>query len=504
MKLFFGANDYNLILEKILDSKYFSSNAKSLLLSMIYKIENFYEDYKTVKNISKTKEEFLNEIIDDIKKYCDNIKLVEPDSDEAKIIKENNLLAVTNEEERSILSYPTEVALLYAISDVIPKFFYVPSNFLFKSSMQQLLVNGYNENNLEILSDFNGWSWDIDLKYKNNLQDNLIYQNFLILLGNEFLDEWLIQNTKDINYLDKIKLNLYNTKYFEYLCKYLYINTDKKDREKLDKLCEEKKQELRKISNKPKYFEELKSKKMKYLKEVEKIDKLLNDKDALRNEYIKKNLKLEESKRLPTVNSYRKIVEKRRKVCLENITLIGKSMSPIDYMKNKKELEDFINSIDYKVNNEEELMIMLQEEFIKALEIKLSDLETVDELLDYIYKLRYYRFLYITNEKQVKDIENLDVKIQDIFKLAIVRALENDILRKITTNNKFNSEIINIILDTKIMNLKEIKFEIAIKESEMQVRVYEKEVYEKDFIIPCSYTKKEILVKLNKSVKLFI
>ena len=44
MKLFWGNTDYNLILEKILDSKYFSSNSKSLLLSMIYKIENCYDD----------------------------------------------------------------------------------------------------------------------------------------------------------------------------------------------------------------------------------------------------------------------------------------------------------------------------------------------------------------------------------------------------------------------------------------------------------------------------
>ena len=123
MKLFSKDNDYNLILEKILDSKYFSSNSKSLLLSMVYKIENFYTDYQKVKNINKTKEEFLEKIIDTIKKYCDNIKLVEPDSKDAKILKDNNVLALTNERERSILSYPTEIALLYAISDEFHQLF---------------------------------------------------------------------------------------------------------------------------------------------------------------------------------------------------------------------------------------------------------------------------------------------------------------------------------------------------------------------------------------------
>ena len=153
--LFRGNTDYNLILEKILDSKYFSSNAKSLLLSMVYKIESFYKDYQKIKDIEKTKEEFLSELVEYIKKYCDNIKLIEPGSKDAEILKENNLLALTNERERSILSYPTEIALLYAISDVVPKYFYIPESFSYKSAFQWLLVNGYNENNLEILSDFN-------------------------------------------------------------------------------------------------------------------------------------------------------------------------------------------------------------------------------------------------------------------------------------------------------------------------------------------------------------
>ena len=108
---------------------------------MIYKIENCYDDYKKVKHIQKNKIEFLNEIIEIVKKYCDNIKLVEPDSNNAKILRENNVLALTNERERSILAYPTELSLLYAISDVLPKYFYIPDTFKFKNALQRLLVN---------------------------------------------------------------------------------------------------------------------------------------------------------------------------------------------------------------------------------------------------------------------------------------------------------------------------------------------------------------------------
>ena len=267
MKLFWQSADYNLILEKILDSKCFSSNSKSLLLSMIYKLEEFYKDYQTVKNLDTTKYEFLNLILETIKKYCDNIKLVEPD--DADVLKKNNVLALTNEKERSILCYPTENALLYAISDIMPKYFYVSNSFEYKNSFQRTLVNGYNDNILEILSDFNGWSWDVNIKQKRNFQDALIYQNMVIIFGNNFMEEWREKDTVDNNSLNQIEKYFSNTKYFEYLCKYLVFGLTVKEKAKTNKELANKIKELEKISDKITYFEYIKKLKLRYLKELD-------------------------------------------------------------------------------------------------------------------------------------------------------------------------------------------------------------------------------------------
>ena len=137
MSLFSKLKDYNVELEEILDNKYFSSNIKNLLLSMIYKIEVSYDDYSKVKRCVRSKEDFLNEIIEIIRLYCDNLKTVEPDSDQAKMLISHNVRALTNEKERSILAYPTE----YAISEISPKYFYVDQKFLLKKELQNTLVN---------------------------------------------------------------------------------------------------------------------------------------------------------------------------------------------------------------------------------------------------------------------------------------------------------------------------------------------------------------------------
>lgn len=502
MKLFSKDNDYNLILERILDSKYFSSNSKSLLLSMIYKIENCYEDYEKVKNISQTKEEFLEKIIDTIKKYCDNIKLVEPDSKDAEILRENNLLAVTNEKERSILSYPTEIALLYAISDVLPKYFYIPDSFLLKNAFQSTLVNGFNQNNLEVLSDFNGWSWDINLKLKNNITDNLIYQNFIILFGIDFLNDWMENSSTKRDFISEVKSRFLGTKYFEILCKYLYLNSLEKDKKRIDKIIEEKQKEYEKISDKPKFFEEIKSKKLRLLKQLENIDILLNDKEKLMKKYIQSNLKLEEKKKFLTLNSYKQTLELKRENCLKEINRLGNLMKPTNYINYKKDLEDAINFI--VPIEKENIDEMLQIEFIKVLEKDAQDIENTEEIIDYIFKIRYYKNLYINEDLKISSVKSLN--LDNILKILIVKGVKADkpVIRNIVSDENKNFEIIKNILDTKILDLKDIKFEVNLKENKLAVKVYEDEVYEKDFEIDFENSKKDVLVKQNKKLKLFI
>ena len=187
MNLFSKLKDYNAELDTILDKKYFSSNVKNLLLNLVYKLEISYKDFEVVKKCVRTKEEFFNELIENIRLYCDNVKTVEPDSDQAKMLKKHSVNALTNTKERSILCYPTELALLYAISDISPKYFYMDSKILVKNRFQTALVNGYIYNNTEILRDFSGWSWDRTYPRKFEYTDNLIYYNLQVILGEKFL-----------------------------------------------------------------------------------------------------------------------------------------------------------------------------------------------------------------------------------------------------------------------------------------------------------------------------
>ena len=112
MRLFSKLKDYNEILEAVLDKKYFSSNIKNLLLNMIYKLEIAYPDYVEIKRTVRNKDDFLEELIDAIKNYCEHIQVVEPDAKESEILRKYNVYALANDRERRILAYPTAIGFL--------------------------------------------------------------------------------------------------------------------------------------------------------------------------------------------------------------------------------------------------------------------------------------------------------------------------------------------------------------------------------------------------------
>ncbi len=190
-RLFFKLKDYNYILDKILEEKNFSEDAKNLLLSMIYKIETSYNDYSQIKGIYEKKNQFIDEIIEVISKYCRYLFLVDPKNEEVKMLKENKVIALTNEKEQRIYAYPTEQAILYGICDIKPKYFYIPRGYYYiKNRFQGLLVEGSILNNTEVIRNFNGWAWNYQEDSQINQIPNMIYQSIRMLIGEDFLKEW--------------------------------------------------------------------------------------------------------------------------------------------------------------------------------------------------------------------------------------------------------------------------------------------------------------------------
>ena len=68
--------DKNEELERILDGKQIDEQARNLLQGILYKIEVSYKDYQKVKAIEQTEEQYVDELIMNIKKNCNKIQVV--------------------------------------------------------------------------------------------------------------------------------------------------------------------------------------------------------------------------------------------------------------------------------------------------------------------------------------------------------------------------------------------------------------------------------------------
>ncbi len=506
MNLFSKLKDYNSELEDVLDRKYFSANVKNLLLSMIYKIENSYKDYAIIKRSVRTKDEFLTELVETIDKYCDNFKIVDPKNKGAEILQKHKVLALTNEKERSLLAYPTETALLYAISDIAPKFFYVKNEVIFKKLIQDMLVEGYNTNNLEILVNFNGWSWDTKSKSNGKYINNLIYQNFLFLVGEGVLKEWRTTSSMKVDYLGEIedrinKLDKDNN-FLLYMHKILYAKLSKKEKEQIDVKLKEKCKELVKVRDKDKYLETMKTKKLKLTKVLEKIDLTLSDENILAKEFKKRNSKLADDKKMSSIKVFINLLNREREATLVEFKEASDVLLPVNYLKYKAKLEKYEAIYKNKESIDKDIVEM-EKCFLKLMEQKTMNAMTNNEIKDLIYILRYLKNVNINKDYQIKDIPALNKYIDKILKRAITRACKSGIIKIISMDINTNYEIIKFAIDGTIIELEEIKLCLEIQKGELTIKVYDKEIYDKETTIKFTGDKKDIEVKLNKTTKLF-
>ena len=107
--------DYNNELEKILENKLFSYDVKNLLLSMLYKIENAYRDYETVKVEVPSKKEFIENILRIIREKALKILLVKPGAPEAKELEQKNVKYKVDKENGEIVCFQNEFVMLTAL-----------------------------------------------------------------------------------------------------------------------------------------------------------------------------------------------------------------------------------------------------------------------------------------------------------------------------------------------------------------------------------------------------
>lgn len=511
--------NYNNELEEVLENKTFDENTKSMLLSILYKIETAYKDYEKVKQDIESKEEFIEAIIKIIKDDCEDIKIVRLNSEESKIL--NNRTFLVEKAHKRIICYPIERKLLYAISKIDKKEKIIKDEyFIINTTLSELINVGKNIDTVEPMRDFNGYSWTTLAREIESIAHNLIYQNLRILVGNKFLNNWIKNNEYIIDYLELFKTRLdekYGTKNekeilktLENLSILLAMKFDKKIKEKMlaDKAEIEKK--LEEIKDKQKFIEKITEEKRKITKEIKEIDETMNNKDMLQKEYEKRNETLPLQEKIFSKRILSKIMEDERDEKIKKIEDLNEVLSPKKFVKYKEKLEiqeeylklTEVTDIEKEI---EENLIELQKKFLECYKIKIEKVETKNDLIKLIYIFRYYNLLPLNQEENINQIKEIEKEIEIVERELIKKGHELKIIDTFSKEEDIDYQILKSIFEVRVINLENLYIRISKEKDKYYIQLFDENAFEEKVEIKDmgKLNKKNLEKRINKKIKIF-
>lgn len=500
--------DYKNDLELVLENKQFDEEAKSLLLSIFYKLDNFYKDYMVVKKECESKNKFLEDYIETIKNNCNKITILPPQEFH------KNKRYTVNRENKEIESFPSENVLLYAVYELNEKEnnIDVKSDDFTNKCINFVLNKGKTINSIEPIRDFNGWSWNVEINNTKNIEYNLLFQNLLILFDYNFVNE----NINKANIMsimkDKVNAEKLGKKGYQFLeslnelCILIYNNSSIENHNKCVKYKRTIINKINMLNNRREYIDEKTERNKVLIKQIKKIALILNDINLLRSEF-EKFKEIDENKYL-SISDFVDDLENQRNDLLKKIEDNNKLISPKEYLKNQDvyknilELYTSIKEEQKKVNIQNKL-VKLQKLFLACIQLKIEKIETKRDLFNTATELRYYSNVPYKKGKSVVTEAKIAEMFEKVTENLIYKMVENKVIDIGFRTKKLNYEILKYIFKTKIIKLDNLVLKMHfVNKNQIEVEYYDGNMLDNTqcFDIPFD---EEIVNKKDKKVKVF-
>ena len=504
----FIKKDKNEQLESILEEKNIEEQAKNLLQGILYKVEVSYKDYKKAKVIEETEKQYVEKILVNIQKRCDQIKVVKlsqklEDEELQKQLEKNKFYI--NEQE--IITYPIEEKILYAIEKKSSNKKILNNKYGEATTALSNLINtGRNIDRIEVLRDFNGWSWATIKAEIENITANLVYQTLRIILGEQFLENWCQDKDGIVDYLDMLKEEI-KANYSEGIANQLKdilikiaiineANENKDFKEEISQKLKKLKEQLKEYENTQENIVKITNHKKEATKEIKEIDKILSQEVKLRQEYEKRNAGVPIQQKIFSIKVLKQQLNDRKQRLLNEIEEDNYLLNPTNYLEEKNkvvEQKELLELVKFNQEQKEELLIGFEKIFLQCFRMKIKNTEEPEEIVKLIYKFRYFMLLPFNLEKNIKDVQQLDKEIQETEKQLVQKAVD----KKVITN--VPDEVMRHVFETRIIVLEELYYKITTEFEKYYVQIFDENISEEKFeIIP---TEK---IKINKKIKIFI
>lgn len=500
----FSKSTINFQLEKVMDSKYFSDEVKSLILNIVYKIDNSYKDYSKLKYNVKTKEEIITDITNILNNDCEVIEIDKTNN--------TNDRYYVNEKEKIIKVFPSEVPMISALFYIKRQNNKKSKNLLNKAFNDAIRI-GYSINGAEVIRDFNGWSWTGSIENNKSKLYNLLYQNMLILVGVYKLEE-IYNSGNSRPYLARVLSNIYGEKKSDEIikkidvcCLLLYAEKGISEQNEILEYYNGLKKKFKIINNKPEYISIIARKNKSKMKTVNFIENVLKDKTLLEKKYLRPGIK----EKYGYLENYRAHLIRIQKKKLKEIEKNSSMINPFEYIKKKEEISKDINSFEYYEKNSKienpfyEGFLMLQRSIISCFYKKMEVSELRKELLNIVYEIRYLNYIQVKDNMLIKDVKELEVDIRNIQKHLISKLYAIKALDVFSNDENVNYNIMKHLFLTKSINMNKLYAKLSYNNNKLLIEYYDEDTLDGKNSIDFSKDDfKELVKKTNKKIKLLI
>ena len=516
----FVKKDYNDELETILENKQFSEDEKNILLNILYKIENSYKDYESVKINVETVEEFIKNLIRIIKKDCEKIVFIEPSNEKKDLLKHNRY--IVNKQEKEIRCYPIEREILYCVAKIGNKPQIVKDKyFLLNKTLTDVINNGKCADIAETIRDFNGFSWTTIKSEIEYIECNNIYQILRILVGYKFLNKWVNNKYYILDYFELLKANLtenygeQNANRLIQIISDLSILIEKKYNTEYNNVLkcykEEIEQQIIETQNMEEFIESKTAMKKELADKIGEIDEILNNKKRMKEEFIKRNNEASDNEKIFNIQILRNRMTKERGECLEELEKINNLLNPKKFIQYKKELIKNKKTLEFALyeNSNEKLgsmLIELQKNFLECFKIRIKEIENKNDIINLFYEFRYYGKIPFDKNRNINQIQKLKNNIEEIYELLIEKAIDLKAINTFTNSSKVRTKIIKNIFMTRVINLTDLYIEVIKEEEKVYINLYDEDMLDNKYEIDMQdvTNTKQLGIKFNKKIKVFI
>lgn len=501
-----GMKDYNNELETILEQKNFTMEVKNLLLSMLYKIETSFEDFKTVKVEVEDKKNYIEELLTIIRVYCKKIEFVKPQSKEAEILETLGLHYII--ESGTITTYQNEEYLLTALLKlkVTTKIEEECETLeqITNKAIHEMTVNANIIHNIQVIKDFDGWTWNISPLSKQQEIANIVYVNLVYLIGIDEILQAIFEREQYVSIcMKKLTPYLGETEKETFMNLLIALCTENLMQEnegiyyKLETLKAKEEKEYIFLGNPETYFEHIRLEESKTAQKIAEIEQILKEDERLKKAYYAENEKLPEDKKFISISYYEDYL-KNQKIQIRQKNLQYKHLlKPEVYETKRKTIKKKIEFYEWlQKGDTNEKMLELQKIFLKAFVEKIQKAETKKEIISYIYMLRYYNLLR-WQETSIAEIGELQEPFMHAKKQCIKKALELKAIGRVCKEEEEAIEILLPIFQTKIIRLENVMLKIEQKDQQVELQLYDETTLEETIQLKIANT-----IKMKSKVKL--